>query len=76
MSLFEDAADISRRTDCMEEYIKKGIAISCFYYARCLSLGRGVQQDEDEAKKYYSKVSKTRCSVYYKDFLLVSSYKS
>ena len=57
MSLFEDAADISRRTDCMEEYIKKGIAMACFYYARCLSLGRGVQLDEDEAKKFYSRVS-------------------
>jgi len=66
VSLFEDPADISRRTDCMEEYIKKGIAIACFYYARCLSLGRGVQQDEDEARKLYSRVSKWNwiCTVY------------
>jgi len=53
----DNAADISRRTDCMEEYIKKGISMACFYYARCLHLGRGIQQDDDEAKKYYSQVS-------------------
>jgi len=58
VSLFEDAADVSRRTDCVEEYIKKGISMACFYYARCLSLGRGVQQDDDEANKYFSQVSK------------------
>ena len=56
--MLEDTADISRRTGCMEEYIKKGIAMACFYYARCLNLGRGIQQDDDEAKIFYSRVSK------------------
>jgi len=58
VSLFDDATNISRRTDCMEEYIKKGIAMACFYYAQCLSLGRGIQQDDDEAKIFYSRVSR------------------
>jgi len=58
VTLFEDAADISRRTDCMEEYIKKGISMASFYLARCYSLGRGKQQDDDDAKKFYSQVSK------------------
>jgi len=53
-----DAADVSRRTDCMEEYVKKGIALACFYYARCLSLGVGIQHDEDEAKRFFSRVSR------------------
>jgi len=59
VSLFDNPADINRRTDCMEEYIKKGISMACFYYARCLDLGRGIQQDDDEAKKYYSQVIKS-----------------
>jgi hypothetical protein len=31
--------------------------MGCFYYARCLHEGHGVKKNEDEAKKYYSKVS-------------------
>ena len=57
VSYFEHPGDISEQTDCMEEYIRKGIAMACFYYGRCLSLGQGVQQDDDEAKKFYSRVS-------------------
>jgi len=56
VSMLDHAADTSRRTDCMEEYVNKGISMACFYYARCLSLGRGIQQDEDEAKTFYSRV--------------------
>jgi TPR repeat protein len=54
VSQCEDTAYISQETDCMEEYIKKGISMACFYYARCLSLGRGVQEDEHLAKSLYS----------------------
>ena len=49
---------IADETDCVSAYISKGIAMACFYYARCLHLGRSTKKDEAEAKLYYSKVSK------------------
>ncbi|XP_043925090.1 LRP2-binding protein isoform X2 [Protopterus annectens] len=51
----EDVAAIGRATDCQPRYIAKGIALAAFYYARCLQLGLGIQSDEEEAKKYFSK---------------------
>ena len=72
VSLLEDAADISRRTDCMEDYIKKGISMACFYFARCLSLGRGIQQDEEEAQRLYSRVSKISGMIFVVTYLCVS----
>lgn len=47
---------IARATDCLPNYIVKGMAMSCFYYARCLQNGLGTNKDDAEAKKYYSKV--------------------
>ncbi|KAH3789784.1 LRP2-binding protein-like isoform X2 [Dreissena polymorpha] len=46
---------IAQQTDCLHSYIRKGIALSCFYYARCLHEGLGTKKDEGEAKKYYSR---------------------
>ena len=40
----------------MPTYIKKGIAMACFYYARCLNLGRAILPDPEEASKYYAEV--------------------
>ena len=48
---------IAEETDCVPAYISKGIAMACFYYARCLHHGRSTKKDENEAKFYYSKVS-------------------
>ena len=57
MSLFDNPEQIGLETNCLPCYVAKGTAMACFYYARCLHLGLGVQKDEEEAKKYYSKVS-------------------
>ncbi|XP_072480262.1 LRP2-binding protein isoform X2 [Notamacropus eugenii] len=50
-----DVPTIAQMTDCLPEYITKGIAMASFYYARCLQLGLGITSDEAEARKYYSK---------------------
>jgi len=55
VSQFEDVQQIASETDCLPGYVAKGIAIACFYYARCLSGGHGVKVNEEEAKKHYSK---------------------
>ncbi|XP_056328695.1 LRP2-binding protein [Danio aesculapii] len=49
---YKDTGAIAQHTGCLEEYIRKGIAIGMFYYARCLHLGRGTQQNRDKAKHY------------------------
>lgn len=48
---------IAHVTDCLPEFISKGMAMASFYYARCLQLGLGITKDEEAAKHYYSKVS-------------------
>lgn len=48
---------LAKVTDCLPASVAKGVAMAAFYLARCLQLGRGVQQDPAAAKKYYSKVS-------------------
>ncbi|XP_060578569.1 LRP2-binding protein-like isoform X2 [Ruditapes philippinarum] len=55
VSQLSDVGLISKETDCLPSFICKGIAMSCFYYARCLHAGHGVKKDENEAKKYYSR---------------------
>ena len=57
VSQLSDIELISRETDCLPSYIRKGIAMSSFYYARCLHEGHGAKKDELEAKKFYSRVS-------------------
>lgn len=54
LSELDDIELISQETDCLPMYINKGIAIASFYYARCLTHGRGVMKDENDAKQYYS----------------------
>ncbi|XP_050193906.1 LRP2-binding protein isoform X4 [Myiozetetes cayanensis] len=46
---------LAKKTDCHPTYVAKGVAMAAFYLARCLQLGRGIKQDQDAAKKYYSK---------------------
>ncbi|XP_068537531.1 LRP2-binding protein [Anas acuta] len=50
----DDIDMLAKMTDCLPTYIAKGVAMAAFYLARCLHLGRGVQQDQAAAKKYYS----------------------
>ncbi|XP_060237704.1 LRP2-binding protein isoform X2 [Meriones unguiculatus] len=50
-----DIPMIAHVTDCLPEFISKGMAMAAFYYARCLQLGLGISKDEATAKHYYSK---------------------
>ncbi|OBS64716.1 hypothetical protein A6R68_06741, partial [Neotoma lepida] len=50
-----DIPMIAHITDCLPEFISKGMAMASFYYARCLQLGLGITKDEVAAKHYYSK---------------------
>ncbi|XP_045309771.1 LRP2-binding protein isoform X3 [Leopardus geoffroyi] len=50
-----DIPTIARVTDCLPEFITRGMAMASFYHARCLQLGLGVTKDEATAKHYYSK---------------------
>ncbi|XP_073677291.1 LRP2-binding protein-like [Garra rufa] len=55
---YEDISAIAQHTDCLEEYIRKGIAVAMFYYARCLQLGRGVLKNRDRAKSYFTQAAR------------------
>ncbi|XP_043561886.1 LRP2-binding protein isoform X1 [Chiloscyllium plagiosum] len=50
---YDNIPRIAKETDCLPVYIAKGIAMAAFYYARCLQLGLGIQQNQTEAMKYY-----------------------
>ncbi|XP_029336451.1 LRP2-binding protein isoform X3 [Mus caroli] len=50
-----DIPMIAHVTDCLPEFIIKGMAMAAFYHARCLQLGLGIMKDEESAKHYYSK---------------------
>ncbi|VDI29680.1 Hypothetical predicted protein [Mytilus galloprovincialis] len=52
---FHDVPLLSNETGCLPGYISKGIALGCFYYARCLHEGHGVKKEPADAQKYYSK---------------------
>ncbi|KAJ8787466.1 hypothetical protein J1605_022951 [Eschrichtius robustus] len=54
-----DIPMIAQVTDCLPEFISRGMAMASFYHARCLQLGLGITKDEATAKRYYSKVSLT-----------------
>ncbi|NWW72803.1 LR2BP protein, partial [Climacteris rufus] len=51
----DDINMLAKVTDCHPAYVAKGAAMAAFYLARCLQLGRGAEQDQATAKKYYSK---------------------
>ncbi|XP_053440429.1 LRP2-binding protein isoform X4 [Nycticebus coucang] len=50
-----DIPMIAQVTDCLPEFIIRGMAMASFYHARCLQLGLGIAKDEAMAKQYYSK---------------------
>nr|XP_020044046.1 LRP2-binding protein [Castor canadensis] len=50
-----DIPRIAQVTDCLPEFINRGMAMASFYHARCLQLGLGITKDEAKAKHYYSK---------------------
>ena len=54
---YEDIDLIAQKTGCMESYIKKGIALACFYLSRCLYLGKGLKKDVEKSNEYLGKVN-------------------
>ena len=52
----EDIEGLALETDCLPQYVAKGIALGCFVYARCLHHGSGVEQSREQAKHWYSRV--------------------
>ncbi|XP_029515273.1 LRP2-binding protein [Oncorhynchus nerka] len=55
---YDDIAAIAMVTDCLPEYVIKGVAIALFYYARCLELGKGVPQSKEKAWQYFTKAAR------------------
>lgn len=57
--LMEDTSELSRDTDCLEAYIKKGISLGRFIYGRCIEKGVVADIDgEDNAPlQWYSKAA-------------------
>lgn len=53
----EDIQGLALETDCLPRYVAKGIALGCFIYGRCLHHGLGVEQNREQAKYWYSRVS-------------------
>lgn len=53
----EDVEGLAIETDCLPQYVAKGIALGCFVYARCLHHGLGVSQNRELAKDWYSRAS-------------------
>jgi TPR repeat protein len=56
VSQFDSPEEIGLESDCLPSFVSKGIAMACFYYARCLHLGHGVKRNDGQAKQFYSKV--------------------
>ncbi|CAH1784642.1 unnamed protein product [Owenia fusiformis] len=55
VAMLDDVEQIARETECLPGYVAKGLALGCFFYARCLHLGHGVKINKEQAKTYYSK---------------------
>lgn len=56
VAVLNDVQLLAQETDCLPGYIRKGISIACFFFARCLSEGLGIKQDKAHAKEFYSRV--------------------
>lgn len=50
-----DPDEVAHETNCLLHYVKKGIALGCFVYGRCLHRGFGIEKDKTQALEYYSK---------------------
>ncbi|XP_076147953.1 LRP2-binding protein [Alosa pseudoharengus] len=58
ISEYQDICAIARETECLPEFVAKGIAMSLFYYGRCLQLGHGTPQDRAQAELCFTKAVK------------------
>jgi len=57
LSQLEDIALLSRQTDCLEAYIRKGIAMGCFLYGRCILKGIAEVEQNETPGMWYSKAA-------------------
>lgn len=51
----EDVKAAAEKIGLLLAFVRRGVALGCFYYARCLQTGRGVQKNESEAVQYFKK---------------------
>ena len=56
-AMLQDTETLSRDTDCLEAFIKKGVALGCFIYGRCVHLGLAVEKSANEAEKWYTRAA-------------------
>ena len=56
--------EIAEETGCQANFVRKGISMACFYYARCLDKQLGIKNSKELAKQYYSRVGNQRCSFF------------
>ncbi|XP_065831000.1 LRP2-binding protein-like [Oscarella lobularis] len=50
-----DVDDVAARTECEPSYVRKGIAIACFYLSRCYHVGQGVDVSAEHARMLCAK---------------------
>lgn len=50
-----DCEALARQLDCEVSYVRKGVAIACFYYARMHERGVGVAKDKQKSQAYFAK---------------------
>ena len=58
----DDVEGLALETDCLPQYVAKGIALGCFVYGRCLHHGLGVARDREQARYWYSRVCTYLCT--------------
>lgn len=51
-------------TECILQYILKGVSLSAFYMARCLENGTGIKKNIESAQKYYAMSYETDQQIY------------
>ncbi|XP_067932530.1 LRP2-binding protein-like isoform X1 [Watersipora subatra] len=51
----DNLQQVAEETECQENYIRKGVAMACFYYARCLDKQLGIKNSLEMAQHYYSR---------------------
>lgn len=56
VSELNDVGKISRETNCLKDFICKGIGLACFTLARCFDMGKGIAKDTEKAQYLYKRV--------------------
>ncbi|RNA23481.1 LRP2-binding -like [Brachionus plicatilis] len=56
VSELNDIDKISRETNCLRDFICKGIGLACFTLARCYEMAKGIEKDTNKALYLYKRV--------------------